>query len=160
MSAPDIRRVITGHNAEGKAVILTDEVLDKRSRIGRTIWATDSSPADNSTYREVPVNGATVSGGTVFRVGALEPGHRSPMHRTVSIDYAIVLEGTVGLELDSGDTTHVSAGEVIVQRGTNHIWFNDTDEPCVIAWILIDAEPVKVGDQTLEATHIPAPPAD
>ncbi|MEV6107520.1 cupin domain-containing protein [Streptomyces sp. NPDC051940] len=64
------------------------------------------------------------------------------MHRTYSVDYGIVLKGEVGLELDGGDMVRLTAGDVVVQRGTNHMWFNDTDEPAVMSWVLIDTEPV------------------
>ncbi|MFD3931927.1 cupin domain-containing protein [Streptomyces sp. NPDC058614] len=159
MPAPDIRRVVTGHNSEGLAVIASDRLLDEPSKFGRVIWSTDTSPVDNTdpTDGAERTVGVTAKGGTVFRIGELEPGHRSPMHRTNSMDYAIVLGGELGLELDSGEQTRLKTGDVVVQRGTNHIWFNNTDKPVVVAWILIDAEPVKIGDQVLEPTPLHRP---
>jgi len=61
------------------------------------------------------------------------------MHRTETIDYGIVLEGEVVLILDTGETT-VRAGDIVIQRGTNHAWANRSDRPCRIAFILIDGE--------------------
>lgn len=147
--------MVTGHDKEGRSVVASDEVLSgPRFTL---VWTTDTSPADNMDEadggrREV---GLTLEGGTVFRIGRLEPGHRSPMHRTSSVDYGIVLEGEVGMELDGGEQVRLRAGDVVVQRGTNHLWFNDGEQPCVIAWILIDAEPVRVGGRVLEPTPLP-----
>jgi quercetin dioxygenase-like cupin family protein len=157
MTAPAIRRVVTGHDRDGRSVVARDEVL--QGPRWTLIWTTDASPADNMDeadggQREV---GLTLEGGTVFRVGRLEPGARSPMHRTSSVDYGIVLEGEVGMELDGGEQVRLRAGDVVVQRGTNHLWFNDGERPCVVAWILIDAAPVRVDGRVLEPT--PLPPA-
>jgi quercetin dioxygenase-like cupin family protein len=78
-------------------------------------------------------------GGSVIRIVDMMPGRESPMHRTNSIDYGIVLEGEVELELDDGIKHVVRQGGIIVQRGTNHLWRNCTDHPCRIAFILIEA---------------------
>lgn len=162
MAAPTVRRVVTGHTNDGLAVVASDEVLNEPSPRGRLVWTTDTSPADNmddTDGRLRQLAGPTLPGGTVFRIGEIEPGHRSPMHRTSSVDYGIVLRGEVGMELDGGDVVRLKAGDVVVQRGTNHIWFNDGTQPCLMAWILIDAEPVKAGGRVLEPTHLPPPPA-
>jgi hypothetical protein len=63
------------------------------------------------------------------------------MHRTRSIDYAIVLSGEIWAVMDVGETKLV-AGDVLVQRGTNHAWANRSNVPCVIAFVLIDAIPL------------------
>ena len=63
------------------------------------------------------------------------------MHRTRSIDYAIVLSGEIWAVMDVGETKLV-AGDVLVQRGTNHAWANRSNDPCVIAFVLIDAIPL------------------
>jgi quercetin dioxygenase-like cupin family protein len=60
------------------------------------------------------------------------------MHRTGSLDYGILLEGACDMELDGGETVTVHAGDVVVQRGTNHVWHNRSEEPCRFAWILLD----------------------
>lgn len=155
MAPPAVRRVVTGHDAEGRSVITTDEVT-QGDRF-TLIWTTATSPADNTDEsdggkRDV---GLTIEGGSVFRIGTLEPGARSAMHRTNSVDYGIVLEGEIDMAVDSGEIVHLKAGDVVVQRGTNHAWINDGDQPCTMAWILIDAEPVRIADNTLEPTHPP-----
>ena len=62
-------------------------------------------------------------------------------HKTATIDYAIVLSGEIYALMDEGEVL-LKAGDVLVQRGTNHAWSNRTEQPCCIAFVLIDAEPV------------------
>ena len=79
----------------------------------------------------------------MLRIGVLEPGARSPMHRTESLDYGICLEGECDMETRRRRGGDCPAGDVVVQRGTNHVWHNRSDAPCRFAWILLDAEPVR-----------------
>jgi len=161
------RRVVTGHDAEGRAVIVADEAVPGAGLAedaGRTdavffnLWATYEMPVDTSDAgldRQRAGSETTVVGtgrGSVLRIGVLAPGVRSPMHRTQSLDYGLLLEGECDLELDGGDVVHLRAGDVVVQRGTNHVWHNRGDRPCRFAWILLDAEPVTVGGRTLGAS--------
>jgi mannose-6-phosphate isomerase-like protein (cupin superfamily) len=71
-------------------------------------------------------------------------------HRTESVDYAVVLSGEIDMEMDS-TMVHLKAGDVLVQRGTIHNWINRFDQPCAIAFVLIDAKPVEVGGKVLHA---------
>ena len=86
-------------------------------------------------------------------MGATTPdGARHPgMHRTESIDYAVIMSGEIDMNLDGG-SAHLKQGDVLVQRGTIHNWVNNGTEPCVIAFILIDAITVDAGGGTLAAT--------
>ncbi|HWC28548.1 MAG TPA: cupin domain-containing protein [Dehalococcoidia bacterium] len=152
MPGPLVRRVVTGHNPEGLATIQTDDVA-QGDRF-TLIWTTEGFPVDNTGAadggkRDV---GITLTGGTVFRIGEIAPGARSPMHRTNSVDYGIVLDGELDMEVDGGESVHLRAGDVVVQRGTNHAWINKGSRPAKMAWILIDADPVRVGDRILEPT--------
>lgn len=61
------------------------------------------------------------------------------MHRTKTVDYGIILSGEVWLVLDREETL-VRAGDIVIQRGTNHAWANRSDKPCRIAFVLIDGE--------------------
>jgi quercetin dioxygenase-like cupin family protein len=130
------RRIVTGHNADGKAVIAADEAIEGRGLAedaGRRdatffqLWATHEMPVDISDAalaRQRAGSENTVLGtgsGSVLRIGVLEPGARSPMHRTESLDYGICLEGECDMELDGGETVTVRRGDVVVQRGTNHV---------------------------------------
>jgi quercetin dioxygenase-like cupin family protein len=152
----EIRRVVTGHDDQGRSIVLSDQVVSgEYSRPGttrRVLWTTEGFPVDNdgdedTADREV---GTTLPNGTVFRVVQWEPGNGPRMHRTDSIDYALVLSGEVDMELDD-TTVHLKAGDALVQRGTVHNWVNNGTEPCRIAFILVDARPVTVNGQPLPA---------
>jgi quercetin dioxygenase-like cupin family protein len=155
--AIQVRRIVTGHDANGRAVVKIDEVsknitTNRPGRSGCVIWTTASFPVDNNGdvdegLREV---GTTLKNGTVFRVIEFAPGVAPRNHRTDSIDYAMVLSGEIAMELD-GATVHLKAGDVLVQRGTIHNWVNHGTEPCVMAFVLIDAKPVECGGKILNA---------
>jgi quercetin dioxygenase-like cupin family protein len=147
------RRIVTGHDTEGRAVFEIDETLEEAA-LGAVIWATDSLPADNGgPARSSGAPAGIASGGTIVRVMTIEPGRRSPMHWTQTLDFGVVIEGSIQLELDGGATRSVGPGDVVVQRGTIHAWENVTDRPCRIAFILIAAEPLVIGGKTLGPTH-------
>src|SRR6185437_48226 len=95
--------------------------------------------------------GFTDPNGTVFRIVRYEPCVAALMHRTESIDYAVVMSGEIDTELD-GSTVHLKAGDVLVQRGTIHNWVNRGSEACVIAFVLISAKPVNASGNQLNAT--------
>ena len=164
---PHVRRIVTGHNDAGEAVIAADEhvagtgLAEDAERTSATffqLWATHEMPVelgDDAAARQRAGSTTTIIGsgaGSVLRIGVLQPGTRSPMHRTESLDYGICLEGECEMELDSGETVTVRAGDVVVQRGTNHLWHNRGTVPCRFAWILLDARPVVVDGRTLGAS--------
>jgi quercetin dioxygenase-like cupin family protein len=173
------RRIVTGHDAAGNSVVVSDAPPDRVQKVGGEagptffeVWSTRETPAvidrrsgepaesglvlapprhgtrirvldippeteathrvDESTARahfaEVSAEGAST-----FKSGARHPF----MHRTETIDYGIVLEGELVLVLDQGETT-VRAGDIVIQRGTNHAWANRSGKNCRIAFILID----------------------
>jgi quercetin dioxygenase-like cupin family protein len=152
-----LRRVVTGHDSTGRAVVMIDEnVTNAASRrpgsMASVVWTTESFPVDNSgdedgSRRDV---GTFHKNGTVFRVIEFAPGVAPRNHRTDSIDYAVVLSGEIDMMLD-GTEVRLKAGNVLVQRGTIHNWVNRGTEPCVIAFVLIDAKPVEVAGKTLDA---------
>ncbi len=153
-----VRRVVTGHDGKGKAIVEIDEEVTNvtSSRPGAeasVIWTSQGFPANNDGFEEMNnrATGTTLAGGTVFRVLQLQPGNTPRMHRTDSIDYAVVMSGEIDMELDDGVTVHLRQGDVLVQRGTVHNWANRGTEPCTIAFILIDAKPVEVNGKVLEA---------
>ena len=166
------RRVVTGHDVSGKAVVLFDGAAPNarlRKATGLTstlLWVTDESPADLSagadeSEREIGV--APPPRGSIFRVvdfppaadfgavdhaamlremglGSGQGGARhAAMHRTRSTDYAVVISGEITMLLDDSEV-QLKAGDVLVQRGTNHAWVNRGTESCRIAFVLIDAE--------------------
>ena len=152
-----LRRIVTGHNPDGRAVVKIDEISKNlvSARPGSTacvVWTTESFPVDNTGEADEGLRktGTTLSNGTVFRVVEFAPGVAPRVHRTDSIDYAVVISGEIDMELDDS-VVHLKAGDVLVQRGTIHNWVNRGNAPCVIAFVLIDAKPVEVGGKVLHA---------
>jgi mannose-6-phosphate isomerase-like protein (cupin superfamily) len=137
--------------------------------VSHLLWVADETPTDmrgskDRAAREIGI--APPAGGSVFRIVDFPPtpkevdalpldyqhkivGDHSPkrglaprhpfMHRTRSIDYAVIMSGEIDMLLDEGEV-HFKAGDVLVQQGTNHAWVNRGTEPCRIAFILIDAQ--------------------
>ena len=170
------RRVVTGLNASGQSVILSDgpspnvmPLMEMPNFAVTDFWRAQM-PADNGDATSddpcsVPIEIAPPVGGSVFRVtqfppekewmrsggaiGIPEPtpqtrvhaGARHPhMHRTRTLDYAIVLSGEIWAVMDEGETK-LGAGDVLIQRGTNHAWANRSENPCVVAFVMLDALP-------------------
>ncbi len=156
--AKGARRIVTGHDENGKAVVVIDDIVEPevvrdRAAYFTKIWTTNVSPADNNDpfdggKREV---GLTCPGGTVLRFVDIGPGTRTAMHRTDSLDYGIVLNGAIELELDDGNTVRVEAGDTVVQRGTIHAWVNDGSDWVRMVFFMIDAEPAIVDGKPLPA---------
>jgi quercetin dioxygenase-like cupin family protein len=155
--AIQVRRVVTGHDGKGRAVVKIDEVSKNvvSARPGASacvIWTTESFPVDNTgeadeAQRKV---GTTLKNGTVFRVIEFAPGVTPRNHRTDSIDYAVVISGEIDMEIEDS-VVHLNAGDVLVQRGTIHNWVNRGTRPCVMAFVLIDAKPVEMDGKLLSA---------
>ena len=152
-----LRRIITGHDANGRAVVKIDEITQNppSGRPGRSacvVWTTESFPVDNTGDEDGGTRqvGTTLKNGTVFRVVEFLPGVSPRVHRTDSIDYAIVMSGEIDMEMDDS-VVHLKAGDVLVQRGTIHNWTNRGTSPCKIAFVLVDAKPVQVGGKVLHA---------
>jgi quercetin dioxygenase-like cupin family protein len=154
----ELRRVVTGHTADGRAKVEIDELATKviSNRPGASscvVWSTKGFPVDNNTFSDPSKTSfkTTVEGGTVFRVVRYEPGVTPRNHRTDSIDYAVVISGRIEMELDDGVLVKLKAGDVLVQRGTIHNWINRSDEPCLIVFVLISAKPVSANGRQLNA---------
>ena len=155
----NIRRVVTGHDASGKAVVAIDEisknVISRRpNHESCVIWTTGEFPADNDGDADNGLRkvGTVDPDGTVFRLVEYGPGVTPRNHRTESVDYAIVLAGEIDMTLDDQVVT-LRAGDVLVQRGTIHNWINRGTEPCVVAFVLVAAKPVDRGGKLLTATN-------
>lgn len=176
MPAP-IRRVVTGKDSSGKAIVLIDapasnvRVRKETGAAATFLWLSESVPAEISHTTDVAAGRGGIApppNGTVFRVVEFAPEHeitgdyemrlrltrelglapegpapdrpRDPgMHRTRTLDYAIVLTGEIDMLLDDSEV-HLSAGDVVVQQGTNHAWVNRGTAPCRVAFVLIDAK--------------------
>lgn len=166
-ASPELRtpnRFITDHNASGLAVFNTSipepipaQVIGAGDKfyLGYT---TTSYPADltngsdiarySSSLTNPP--GIVVPGGSVLRIVDIRPGGTSPMHRTVSLDYGVVLEGEIELVLDSGESRIMKRGDVSIQRGTNHLWKNRSQtEWGRMLYVLQEAKPIEIDGKRL-----------
>jgi hypothetical protein len=177
--ATPVRRIVTGHDANGRSVFLQDGPAPRvfapqgmPSFALTELWQTTRMPASNrgvadAAGPELEVTLPPPRHGTMFRIVEFPPdqemagadvaavfeefggGHaldrgqaRHPgMHKTATVDYALVIEGEIWAMMDEGETL-MRPGDVLIQRGTNHAWSNRSNAPCRVAFILIDAEPV------------------
>lgn len=150
-----VRRVITGHDLSGTAKVLidgaaTNEKVSPHGPVSRLIWCTDAMPVDIRIGEDAEDMGTRILGtappvnGTRFTVNDLPPGSPAIMHRTDTLDYVIVISGEVDMQLDDS-TVSLSAGDVMVQRGTNHAWINRGATTARLAFVLIDAAPLGIG---------------
>jgi quercetin dioxygenase-like cupin family protein len=152
-----VRRIVTGHDNNGKARVIIDETI-KNIHEGRPgahvapVWTSEGFPVSNDGNADAGTRkvGTTLDNGTVFRVASFGPGVARRNHRTDSVDYAVVISGEIDMELDD-ETVHLKAGDVLVQRGTIHNWVNRGTAPCLIAFILIAAKSVTAGGKVLPA---------
>lgn len=159
--AQSFRRIVTTHDEAGLSIVSSDKTLTPTPIASgdadfQLVWTTPTVPADNNGDDDGAAHeaGLTLNGGSVIRIVDMLPGKASPMHRSFSIDYGIVMSGELELELDGGEVVRLGAGDIVVQRGTNHLWRNpSTDTVCRIAFILIEAAPVVVDGKILEELH-------
>jgi quercetin dioxygenase-like cupin family protein len=140
------RRVVTGHAPDGRSVIVSDGPPPVSRVVAdgaafHELWITAAAPAPIEAAEAEPTERHLVvpppPSGSVIRIVDFPPGARSPMHRTESVDYGIVLAGQVHLVLDDSETA-LAPGDVVVQRGTDHAWHNRADAPARMAFVLID----------------------
>ncbi|KIM94492.1 hypothetical protein OIDMADRAFT_207673 [Oidiodendron maius Zn] len=160
-------RFITDYNDSGLAVfntsipdLLPTQVIGNMAfHLG---YATTAIPADFTnqsdiaTYSSFLSNppGIFIPGGSVLRIVDIQPGGESPMHRTVSLDYGVVLEGEIELVLDSGESRVLKRNDISVQRGTNHIWRNRSQtEWGRMLFVSQEAKPIEVNGKILDYSH-------
>ena len=151
---PSPRRIVTGHNSDGTATILQDsrfptEVVRKTSTGGvafSVLWRTETSPADNNDPRDPTLTrtlNLSNASGSVFRVVDFPPNHdgdEAIMHRTLSLDYGIVILGEIVSKYDDGTETVLHAGDMCVQRGTMHAWINRSSQWARMYFVLLGKE--------------------
>ena len=154
MTAP-IRRVVTGHDPDGKSVVLSDGAPPQHhpmqgSAVGADffeMWNVPqpvpqltSTEAREPNEREFTIMPAA---GHLLRIIDIYPpsqgGKRTVMHRTKTLDYVVVIEGEIVLVLDDSEVT-LKKSDVVVQRGTDHAWENRSDKVTRMAFFHIDAE--------------------
>jgi quercetin dioxygenase-like cupin family protein len=153
---PPIRRVVTGHDAAQVAKVLLDGPATnaKHPQPGQAstlMWCTDAAPAAIPIGEQPEDMGARILGtapprnGTRFTVIDFPPGNAAHMHRTETIDYVIVMEGEIEMDMDDS-SVKLKAGDILIQRGTNHAWANRSDKRARVAFVLVDAEPLGIGN--------------
>ncbi|WPB87879.1 cupin domain-containing protein [Streptomyces malaysiensis] len=173
MQITTVRRVVTGHDDNGQAVVVADDIVDgtfhrpDRPVALTDLWAIASVPVTGGGKNEPKQESFSLAppkNGVVFRVVQFDPeppgtrnrtdgsevfaamgaggnhvASRHPyMHRTNTVDFAIVLQGSITMLLDQEDV-ELSAGDVVIQRCTNHAWSNRGTKTCLVAFILVDA---------------------
>jgi quercetin dioxygenase-like cupin family protein len=154
-SMPPLRRIVTGHGADGVARMLTDATPGNRKvapsgNVSTLIWSTDECPADIAVGETIEDYGARILGtapparGTRFAIIDFAPHTIGAVHRTDSLDYVICLFGEIEMQMDESVVT-MKAGDVMVQRGTNHGWNNRSDRTARLVFVLMDAKPIAVG---------------
>jgi quercetin dioxygenase-like cupin family protein len=180
IAAMKVRRVVTGHDEQGKAVFASDSEVDgyrptlMSASEFHLLWGGDATPhfpddgsrPDHRTFFP-PVGGFRFAFFSVPPEGSAAPpddvegalaefdekmpgmlGYMEPnapgMHTTDTIDFEVVLEGEVWLELDDGAEVHLKPGDTVVQNGTRHAWRNKGTEPCRMAVFIAGAEHDKV----------------
>ena len=176
-----IRRVVTGHDTGGKAIVLSDGPVPtvhsnpiRPGQLSFEVWKTHVTPVPIAAEEPEPTTGPRSlqppKNGTVLRISVVPPesedtrrltpeqarelfrksgageastygrGGRHPMmHRTETVDYAVVLDGEITLILDEGEV-ELRTGDVVIQRGTSHAWSNRSGKPVKMLYVLIDAE--------------------
>jgi hypothetical protein len=176
---PDIRRIVTEDDAQGRSRIVEDAsatairtVPQRPGYRAVNVWRTESSPAPINAPDTIATHkgiSPPKGGGTILRIIDFPPEPGDPeelgriihatfggmyqdaqhdtrdrkhpgMHRTDTVDYAIVLEGEIYAVINEGETL-MRAGDVLIQRGTNHAWANRSKQTARIAFVLIDGKP-------------------
>jgi quercetin dioxygenase-like cupin family protein len=164
MANEPIRRVITGHDGNNVAKVILEgpATNTKRPRDGVSstlMWCSDRMPTDIAVGANVEDMGARILGtappanGSRFIVMEFAPGIASEMHRTETIDYIVMLSGEIEMDMDDS-TVKLRAGDIMVQRGTNHAWANRGTAPARLAIVLLDARPLGIGHPRLRGDQV------
>ncbi|WIY01092.1 cupin domain-containing protein [Amycolatopsis mongoliensis] len=145
------RRIVTGHDKNGRAVFVEDATCPHALPVAGDVitlelWQHAGTPDNSGEYIDPVPPTASVPpppGGSVLRIVEFpaDPEIKPYLHRTASLDYCVVLSGQVFAVLDD-DERLMTAGDVLVQRGTNHSWANRSDEPALVLFVLVDAAPL------------------
>jgi quercetin dioxygenase-like cupin family protein len=152
-----IRRVVTGHDANGKATVISDAIATntrspRPGHFNTLMWCFDTMPVPIDVGQDIEDMGARKIGtyppvnGTRFMLTEYPPGSYPRRHRTETIDYIMVLSGNIQLYLDDPEPIELHAGDVVIQRGTYHAWVNPGPDVCRMCFVLVDAVPLNTGE--------------
>lgn len=156
------RRVVTGHTPDGKSTVLFDPTLElfgatqeagneaRKGAASRVYWTTAELPANNDGTTDMATQevATALDAGSLIRIVRYSPGVTPRRHRTSSVDYVVVLSGSIKVQLDD-QTVELKEGDVLIQRGTVHNWINDGTEPCVMFYAMTGARPVSTNGKVL-----------
>jgi quercetin dioxygenase-like cupin family protein len=160
-----LNRYITTHNPQGEAIFSAKieetnkmRLLPDATASFGLAYATKAFPVNINDDKDIDVYkhylneppGLTISNGSVLRFVDIAPGFTSAMHRTVSLDYGVVIEGEVELLLNSGERKSLKRGDVAIQRGTMHAWRNTSSNSWArMMYVLLPCDPLEVGGEKL-----------
>ena len=149
-----VRRVVTGHDDNVAIAVMDGQarntIFPAPGTASTTLWSTDQMPADIAVgkniedYAERKLSIPPAINGTRFAIIEFAPGNGAFMHRTETVDYVVVISGEIDMDMDNS-SVKLKAGDVVVQRGTNHAWANRGTVPARIAVVLVDAKPLGIG---------------
>jgi quercetin dioxygenase-like cupin family protein len=159
---PPIRRVVTGHDGARVAQVLidapaTNAKYPQPGQVSTLMWCTAGAPAEIPIGEKPEDMGARIIGtapppsGARFAVIDFPPDNQPHMHRTETIDYVIVMEGEIEMDMDDS-SVKLKAGDIMIQRGTNHAWANRSGRRARVAFVLVDAKPLGIGNP-VTGTH-------
>lgn len=162
---PQLHKFVTGHDDEGKAIVYNHQdfdwkPFDENNMAFSVVYTTSETPPDLNDDNDIKAHdklmqqntlGLVNPGGSVIRCVDLAPGYRCDMHRTQSLDYGIVLEGSIEMVLDSGERQVMKRGDVAVQRATQHQWVNRSEtEWARMIFVLQDCKPLVIKGEELK----------
>ncbi|CAH0054702.1 unnamed protein product [Clonostachys solani] len=168
---PRTQRHITGHDTEGKSVFLVTDCgshhrnMGDNQAVANILYSTKETPIECNGDADIKFAQETEASytpsqpplhypnGSVVRMIDFGPGIESPLHRAISVDYGVVIEGVFELTLDSGESRIMRPGDVSIQRATSHKWKNITGNgtmPGRMLWVLLPCNDVVVGGKKME----------
>ncbi|KAL2842513.1 hypothetical protein BJX68DRAFT_278380 [Aspergillus pseudodeflectus] len=153
---PPVRRVVTGHDEKGSAIIKWDDLIVTKPHEGAAfvaaLWSSSEAPADVSSRDDQALaETGLVNNGSIFRLVDFPPRTHGIVHRSISLDYVLVLKGSITLTLDAGLKTELKEGNVVVQQATMHGWDNETDEWTRLVVVLLPARPPVIDGKELSS---------
>jgi oxalate decarboxylase/phosphoglucose isomerase-like protein (cupin superfamily) len=152
--AAGVRRIVTRCDENGKSVVWIDSRLERRTptdeNVSSTVmWSTDRSPTEllsSEDEGQRKLGTTPPASGSRFTMMEFQPGNKMHgLHRTDTVDYVICIAGEIDMFLDETNFVHLEAGDVLIQRGTDHSWVNRGTVPCRLAVVLLDAVPKREG---------------
>ena len=155
MDSSPITRVVTGHNPDGTATVTRQDVIPSQAAgFGINIaklWSTAEHPANADPDNDKALHNWGISPlGTLFNAADFPPRTKTPMHRSLTVDYVFLHRGTLVLHLDDGSRTTLMEGDVAVVQAGMHSWENPTDETARAVSVMVAAEAPIVAGKTLE----------